>query len=92
MPYWSIQCIYCFGLIADALLECVPASDRADAAFWHLYKLVPSQGLHRPVHTAGGCWVSMTMVNCKLPKLAGPSFAMPGRNWRQRSLRMANRP
>ena len=44
MPYWSVQCIFCSGLIADALLECVSARDRADSAFRHLYRLVPEPG------------------------------------------------
>src|SRR6266571_4633600 len=44
MPYWSVQCIFCFGLIADALLECVSPKDRADPAFRHLNKLVPEPG------------------------------------------------
>ena len=54
MPYWSIQCIYCFGLIADALLECVLASDRADPAFRHLYKLVPEPGAALACPYCGG--------------------------------------
>ena len=44
MPYWSIHCILCSGLIADALLECVSASDRADPAYRLLNRLVPESG------------------------------------------------
>lgn len=44
MPYWSIQCIFCSGLIADALLECASPADRADPAFRCLNKFVPEPG------------------------------------------------
>jgi hypothetical protein len=44
MPYWSIRFIFCSGFIADALLECVSANDRADPVFRRLYKLVPEPG------------------------------------------------
>lgn len=37
MPYWSIFCMYCGGYIADALLECLPATKRASAAFQVLF-------------------------------------------------------
>ena len=37
MPYWSIFCLYCQGYIADALLECVPASKRLDPAYRLLF-------------------------------------------------------
>lgn len=37
MPYWSIFCMYCGSYIADALLECLPATKRASAAFQVLF-------------------------------------------------------
>src|SRR6185312_5033002 len=44
MPYWSIHCIFCSGMIADALLECVSDTDRNDPAYRHLNRLVPQPG------------------------------------------------
>ena len=38
MPYWSIFCLYCQGYIADALLECVPASQRSIPAYRSLFQ------------------------------------------------------
>jgi hypothetical protein len=38
MPYWSIYCLYCRGYIADALLECLPASQRSNAAYGLLFQ------------------------------------------------------
>src|SRR5262245_8383266 len=38
MPYWSIFCLYCQGYIADALLECVPASKRSSPAYRLLFQ------------------------------------------------------
>jgi hypothetical protein len=37
MPYWSIFCIYCRGLILDALLECVPTDRQKEPAFQRLF-------------------------------------------------------
>src|ERR1035438_9794938 len=44
MPYWSIQCIFCSGMIADALLECISAYDRAEPAYRLVNRLVPKPG------------------------------------------------
>ncbi len=41
MPCWSIFCLYCRGYIADALLECVPASKRSAPAYRLLSRLRP---------------------------------------------------
>src|SRR3954447_17875232 len=38
MPYWSLLCLYCRGYIADALLECVPASKRSGPAYRLLFQ------------------------------------------------------
>jgi hypothetical protein len=38
MPYWSIYCLYCRGYIADALLECLPASKRLLASYRLLFQ------------------------------------------------------
>ena len=38
MPYWSIDCLYCRGYIADALLECVPASKRSTSSYRRLFQ------------------------------------------------------
>jgi hypothetical protein len=37
MPYWSVVCLYCHGLIVDGLLECVPAARQRDPAFKLLF-------------------------------------------------------
>jgi hypothetical protein len=38
MPDWSIYCLYCRGYIADALLECLPASKRSAATYRLLFQ------------------------------------------------------
>ena len=38
MPYWSIYCLYCHGYIADALLECLPASQRLVTSYRLLFQ------------------------------------------------------
>src|SRR4051812_36630942 len=48
MPYWSIVCIYCRGLIVDALLECVPASRQQEPAFKLLFRAQPGAALACP--------------------------------------------
>src|SRR5438552_17646611 len=37
MPYWSVYCLWCHGLIVDALLECVPLSKQSRPAFRLLF-------------------------------------------------------
>ena len=48
MPYWSVFCLYCGGYIADALLECVPASKRSGAAYRLLFQARPGAALACP--------------------------------------------
>jgi hypothetical protein len=48
MPYWSIFCMYCGGYIADALLECLPATKRACEAFQNLFHARPGAALACP--------------------------------------------
>ena|SRR5436305_1208758 len=48
MPYWSIVCIYCRGYIADALLECVPAEQKAHPAYRLLFLAQPGAALACP--------------------------------------------
>jgi hypothetical protein len=48
MPYWSIFCLYCHGYIADALLECVPVSKRANPAYRLLFRAQPGAALACP--------------------------------------------
>jgi hypothetical protein len=48
MPYWSIYCLYCQGYISDALLECIPAAQRAIAAFRSLFQAQPGAALACP--------------------------------------------
>src|SRR5262245_48160070 len=48
MPYWSIYCLYCSEYIIDALLECVPMSQRSNPAFDLLLKAQPGAALACP--------------------------------------------
>src|SRR5271168_2809297 len=48
MPYWSLLCPYCQGYIADALLECVPASKRPSPAYRLLFQGRPGSALACP--------------------------------------------
>src|SRR5947207_3341156 len=48
MPYWSIFCLYCHGYIADALLECVPAAKRMNAAYRLLFRAQPGAAIACP--------------------------------------------
>src|SRR5262245_45411930 len=48
MPYWSIVCIYCGGIIIDALLECLPAQRRQEPAFRLLFQAQPGAALACP--------------------------------------------
>lgn len=48
MPYWSIYCLYCNGYIADALLECLPLSQRSNPAFSLLFRARPGAALACP--------------------------------------------
>jgi hypothetical protein len=48
MPYWSIYCVFCRGYIADALLECLPATARAIAAYRQLFHMQPGAALACP--------------------------------------------
>jgi len=38
MPYWWKHCVFCSGLIADALMECVPAKNQSEPAYQLLNK------------------------------------------------------
>jgi hypothetical protein len=42
MPYWNISCLWCLGVIIDALLECVPAAKRSDPAYRRLFDAEPA--------------------------------------------------
>ena len=48
MPYWSIYCLYCHGYLADALLECIPASKRSVPAFRLVFNAKPGGALACP--------------------------------------------
>ncbi len=48
MPYWSVFCLYCQGYIADALLECVPISKRANPAYRLVFRAQPGAALACP--------------------------------------------
>jgi hypothetical protein len=48
MPYWSIYCLYCQGYIADALLECLPATKRTRAGYRFLFHAQPGAALACP--------------------------------------------
>jgi hypothetical protein len=48
MPYWSILCVYCFGEIVDALLECLPADQKTSAAYRLLFFRQPGAALACP--------------------------------------------
>jgi hypothetical protein len=48
MPYWSLYCLLCNGYIADALLECVPASRQILGAFQSLFNARPGAALACP--------------------------------------------
>ncbi len=48
MPYWSVYCYLCQGYIADALLECIPMTKRASAAFRSLSLAQPGGALACP--------------------------------------------
>jgi hypothetical protein len=48
MPYWSIYCLYCHGYIADALLECLPATKQTTAAYRLLFQARPGAALACP--------------------------------------------
>jgi hypothetical protein len=48
MPYWSIHCISCGGYIIDALLECIPPSNRSNPAFKFLFGMRPGAALACP--------------------------------------------
>jgi hypothetical protein len=48
MPYWSVLCIYCQGLIVDALLECVPSAKQREPAFKLLFNAKPGAALACP--------------------------------------------
>ena len=48
MPYWSVICIYCQGLILDALLECVPGARQKESAFKLLFSAKPGAALPCP--------------------------------------------
>jgi hypothetical protein len=48
MPYWSIFCLYCQGYIADALLECVPASRRRSSSYLCMLGARPGVALACP--------------------------------------------
>jgi hypothetical protein len=48
MPYWSVFCIYCRGLILDALLECLPADRQKEPALQRLFNAQPGAALACP--------------------------------------------
>ena len=48
MPYWSIFRLWCRGAIVDALLECVPASQRGVPGFLLLFHRKPRAALACP--------------------------------------------
>jgi hypothetical protein len=48
MPYWSVSCLYCRGYIADALLECLPASKRSTASYRLLFQAKSGAALACP--------------------------------------------
>jgi hypothetical protein len=48
MPYWSVYCLYCFGYISDALLECLPAAKRLESGFKLLFHRKPGACLACP--------------------------------------------
>ena len=48
MPYWSVVCFYCQGLIVDGLLECVPAARQKEAAFKLLFAAKPGAAFACP--------------------------------------------
>ena len=48
MPYWNVVCLYCQGLIIDALLECVPAARQAVAAYRSLFLAQPGAAFACP--------------------------------------------
>jgi hypothetical protein len=48
MPHWFIQCLYCHGLILDALLECVPPRKQSEPAFKLLFNAKPGAALACP--------------------------------------------
>jgi hypothetical protein len=48
MPYWSVVCLYCQGLIIDGLLECIPAARQREPAFKLLFAAKPGAALACP--------------------------------------------
>jgi hypothetical protein len=48
VPYWSISCLWCNGYIADALLECIPALNRAHPGYLLLVLARPGAALSCP--------------------------------------------
>lgn len=48
MPYWSISCIFCFGEIIDALLECLPANQKSDPLYRLFFTMKPGAALACP--------------------------------------------
>src|SRR5262245_25186348 len=48
MPYWNVFCLWCQGLIIDALLECVPPAKQANPAFRLLFRAQPGAALACP--------------------------------------------
>jgi hypothetical protein len=48
MPYWSIVCPLCAGYIIDALLECLPATKRAESGYQQLFLMQPGAALACP--------------------------------------------
>jgi hypothetical protein len=48
MPHLEILCLFCGGIIRDLLLECVPKSKKASAAFVILMELKPGAAFPCP--------------------------------------------
>jgi hypothetical protein len=48
MPYWSISCLWCQGVIVDALLECLPQIKQSDPAYRLLFCAKPGAALACP--------------------------------------------
>jgi hypothetical protein len=48
VPYWSINCLWCNGYIADGLLECIPVLSRAHPGFLLLVLARPGAALACP--------------------------------------------
>ncbi len=72
MPYWSIVCLHCQGLIIDALLECLPASRRQEPAYKLLFRAQPGAALACPY--CNGLIAFDTAGNPRPPQSGWPVF------------------